>query len=375
MRPMRAVRILIITPSGRRLGGSEVMLGQFLVSAKAHGYDVHVVFLEAGEHFQETINSGHSCELVKAGRLRQPLQWLRAWVSIGRILKRFRPDIVIGWQSKAIAYAGVPSWRAGIPFYCFHRGNPGGGFVDRIGYAHPCDGYLANSSFTAAKLRAYTRRPIAVIHSAVDCTRFHPEKVSKSNELKARFGFDPGRPLIGIVGRLQRWKGIHIFLQAVEMQRNLHPNCQSVIVGGSHGLEPGYVEFLEKQLRADGPNGQTRMVGSQDNVHEWMQAMDVIVHASDQEPFGIVVIEAMSLGKPVIASVPGGPAEIIEDGVNGLLVRYGDAGALAGAIDHFLKNPEFAAACGSRAREAALKYDGANYAARVVEAVDSLRGA
>ena len=57
--------------------------------------------------------------------------------------------------------------------------------------------------------------------------------------------------------------------------------------------------------------------------------MDVIVHASDHEPFGIVVIEAMALGKPVVAGDAAGPTEIITDGVNGLLTPYGDAAALA----------------------------------------------
>lgn len=370
---MRPRRILIITPSGRSLGGSEVMLGQFLSSAKVDGLVVHVVFLEEGDHYRATIQAGHACDLVKAGRLRQPLHWLLAWRSISRILKRFQPDLVIGWQSKAIAYAGVPAWRMHVPFYCFHRGNPGGGFVDRIGYAHPCDGYLANSSYTAGKLKAYTRRPIGIIHSSVDCARFHPERAGRSEELKARFGFDPARPLVGIVGRLQRWKGIHIFVEALEMVGRQNPGCQSVIVGGSHGLEPDYVDSLEKQVAPGHPGGQTRMVGSQDNVHEWMQAMDVIVHTSDQEPFGIVVIEAMSLGKPVIATVPGGPAEIIEDGVTGLLVRYGDREGLAAAIIRFLNDPGFAKSCGDNARGTALNYDGANYASRVVTTIDALR--
>ena len=65
-----------------------------------------------------------------------------------------------------------------------------------------------------------------------------------------------------------------------------------------------------------------RMVGVQRNVPELMQAMDVFVHASEKEPFGIVVIEAMSLGKPAVATRPGGPEEIVDDGFNGQLVTW-----------------------------------------------------
>ncbi len=370
---MKRRRVLVISPSGRNIGGAEIMLDQFLASAKIEGIDVHVVFLEGGDHFEETNNAGHSCELVRAGRLRQPLQWLRASWVVRRILQEYKPDLVIGWQSKAVAYAGYPARLAGVPFYCFHRGDPGSTIIDRVGYVLPCDGYLANSSFTAGKLSVYTKRPVAIIHSSVDFLRFDSARVTKSGDLKARFGFDPGLPLVGIVGRLQRWKGIHVFAKAITKVRKSHPRCQSVIVGGSHGLEPDYVEYLEKYFSSDAMSGHPRMVGNQKNVHEWMQAMDVVVHASDQEPFGIVVIEAMSLGKPVVASIPGGPAEVIEHGVSGLLVRHGDDEALADAIDRFLKDSDFAAKCGQRARESALKYDGANYAGRIIKAVDDLR--
>ena len=74
------------------------------------------------------------------------------------------------------------------------------------------------------------------------------------------------------------------------------------------------------------------MAGKQTNVPDWMMAMDIVIHASDREPFGIVIVEAMALGKPVIASIPGGPEEIVTDGEDGLLVRSGDAGALAAAM-------------------------------------------
>jgi len=365
-------RVLVVTPSGRNIGGSEVMLTQFLGSAASARLLVHVVFLQDGDHFEEVKKVGYSCEFISAGRLRQPLQWLRVLWAVTRVLKAFKPDLIIGWQSKAVPYAGCPARLARVPFFCFHRGNPGGGFIDRSGYVLPCDGYLANSSFTANKLRSYTRRPISIIHSAVDCSRFDPDRVTESTVLKARFGFDPDRPLVGIVGRLQRWKGIHIFANAMLAVRKIHPDCQAVIVGGSHGLEPEYVKYLESQFPATDSSVHIRMVGPQKNVHEWMQAMYVIVHATEKEPFGIVVIEAMSLGKAVIASIPGGPAEVIEHETSGLLVRHGDQEELVGAIVRFLGNPDFAARCGQRARKSALKYDGANYASRVIQAVDGL---
>ena len=114
-----------------------------------------------------------------------------------------------------------------------------------------------------------------------------------------------------------------------------------------------------------------RFAGFQSNVPEWMQAMDIVVHASDHEPFGIVVIEAMALGKPVVAGREGGPAEIITDGVDGLLAPHGDASALAAAICRFLDNPSLMTRCGTAARVRAADFTDENYASEVVAALHS----
>jgi len=137
-------------------------------------------------------------------------------------------------------------------------------------------------------------------------------------------------------------------------------------------LEPDYPEFLAKRLRSLGMIDSIRMVGKQANIPEWMQAMDVVVHASDREPFGLVVAEAMFLGKPAMATVPGGPGEMVRDGENGLLVSHGDAKALADAIENFLQDPDFAAACGHRAHKSALEFDSSLYARKVLNTINDL---
>ena len=100
--------------------------------------------------------------------------------------------------------------------------------------------------------------------------------------------------------------------------------------------------------------------------------MDVVVHASDNEPFGIVVIEAMALGKPLVAGSRGGPSEVITDGLNGLLAPFGDAPALATAVLRYLDDPAFAAACGARARARAADFTEERYAANLVQAIRDL---
>ena len=116
------------------------------------------------------------------------------------------------------------------------------------------------------------------------------------------------------------------------------------------------------------------MVGKQRNVPEWMQAMDVIVHASDREPFGIVVVEAMALGKPVIATKPGGPEEIIEHKKSGLLIPFNDPHALAEAVLFYLRHPAVAREMGETARKRSELFSPDRYLEKVMHAIGELTG-
>jgi glycosyltransferase involved in cell wall biosynthesis len=100
--------------------------------------------------------------------------------------------------------------------------------------------------------------------------------------------------------------------------------------------------------------------------------MDVVVHASANEPFGLTIVEAMALGKPVVAAASGGPLEIVSDGVDGLLVPHGDAGGLAAAVMRLLGDPELAARLGEAAQHRAGEFSSRRYAARFAEAVRDL---
>ncbi len=98
---------------------------------------------------------------------------------------------------------------------------------------------------------------------------------------------------------------MHVLVAAMPQVLQKYPDAHCVIVGGKHDLEAEYEEFVKQQILDLGLSDGLIMAGLQRNVPEWVQAMDIFVHASDQEPFGIVIIEAMALGKPVIAGDAG----------------------------------------------------------------------
>ena len=118
-------------------------------------------------------------------------------------------------------------------------------------------------------------------------------------------------PVVGIVGRLQPWKGQRIFLEACAGYLRSHPRVRFLIVGGSSSEDRGYEAELREAARTDEAfAGRVHFSGSVavEDAHDSMDAIDVVTHCSFEEPFGLVILEAMALGKPLVrGSVRGSP--------------------------------------------------------------------
>ncbi len=127
---------------------------------------------------------------------------------------------------------------------------------------------------------------------------------------------------VGIIGRIEEPKGQHIVLKAVQSLHQNGINAKALIVG--HAMDDGYLQKLRNDYRDIGVfTGFTR------EAQTIMQLCDVMVLATENETFGLVLIEAMMCGVCVVASDSGGPLEIIDDGVNGMLFKTFDADDLA----------------------------------------------
>jgi glycosyltransferase involved in cell wall biosynthesis len=105
------------------------------------------------------------------------------------------------------------------------------------------------------------------------------------------------------------------------------------------------------------------VVGHRAEVPDVLAALDLLVCPSIREPFGMVLVEAMAAGRPVIASDSGGPPEIVEHGESGLLFKTGDAAELAEAVLRLLRDPALAARLATRGRaRVAERFTRARYA-------------
>ncbi len=141
-------------------------------------------------------------------------------------------------------------------------------------------------------------------------------------EVVERTGASPG-PTLGIVGRLSPEKGVDIGIRALEAL----PGWRLVVVGD--GDERGALEAL---AAARGVGDRVRFEGWSATPWALNPGFDVLAVPSRAEAFGLVIVEAMFAGVPVVASAVGGIPEVIEDGVNGILVPPDDPAALAAAV-------------------------------------------
>jgi glycosyltransferase involved in cell wall biosynthesis len=364
------LRVLVVMPLGVALGGGEEMLRQLMREGRGQGIEWIVVFLRTGPLVEEIGALGVETHVIDAGRFRQLLTRMSAIRRIVRLAQMRGVDIVFGWMVAGQATAGPAAMLAGLPNAWYQVGTPGPDWLDRFATLWPARGVLALSRAGVERQSAiWPKKRVRLVHPGASFAAVDAARVLEKTALRTRLGLDPRATIVGTVGRLQRWKGMHVFLEAFALLLKERPDLRGVIVGGAHETEPRYGDELRALAERLGVAKSVTFAGFQPNATEWMQSMDVFVHAADREPFGIVVVEAMALGKPVVAGAEGGPAEIITSGVDGLLAPYGDAGAVAAAVGRVIDDPSFAERLAAAARKRAADFTDRSFAARVIAAI------
>jgi glycosyltransferase involved in cell wall biosynthesis len=160
-----------------------------------------------------------------------------------------------------------------------------------------------------------------------------------------------GRTVIGIVGRLQPWKGQHRLLQALAQLRERRLDVHGLIVGGdAYGLSPEYAAGLRRLVSDLDLEDRVTLTGQVPEVGPYVRAMDVLVSASEREPFGIVLLEGMAEALPVVAVGDAGPIDIVEPGRTGVLVSSPAPGLLADALEPLVRDPEHRRVLGEHGR-------------------------
>ena len=224
--------------------------------------------------------------------------------------------------------------------------------------AREADQVVATSEYVSQCFRAGRFQPdvrVRVIDNPVDLNRFRSDLRGPDSARR------PGQPLLVIVGQISSWKGHDTAIRALHGLRLTYPDARLLIVGEvkfAHAAtrfdNRGYLAELHKLVRDLGLVEAVEFIGEREDVPTIMALADVVLVPSIEEPFGRTVAEAMAVGTPVVATSIGGPAELIENGVTGLLASPGEPLAWRDAIRSILEDP-------GRAREMALR---ANHVAK-----------
>jgi D-inositol-3-phosphate glycosyltransferase len=204
---------------------------------------------------------------------------------------------------------------------------------------------------------AFTRMPaekVKVVPLGTDLERFDPARYSKK-ESRLFFGLPEEKRVFGVLGRIDSGKGQEIIIQAMPDLVKRHPEILLVIAGEETAGERGHKKHLEKLCRTLGLESYVRFIPFTEEVPRFMSALDILVLPSFGETFGLVLIEAMAMEKPVIATNAGGVPEIITDGRTGLLIEPRNINAVGSALEKLLGDEALCRSLGTSARAEALQ--------------------
>lgn len=270
---------------------------------------------------------------------KSPIALLHIW-PLRRLLKKNKVS-VLHLRSRMPAWIGYVAWLT-LPkkerpllvttFHGFYSVNAYSAIMTKG------DGVIAVSESIKRHIcEKYKRKEnVRLIFRGVDAESFDPAYVAKERveTLRTAWGIDRNRPLLMLPGRLTRLKGQELFLQSLLY---VNHDFQAVLVGDIKD-NPGYTAelntFIEKNHLAD----RVRLVGHCTDMPAAFILADIVFSTSSLEPeaFGRTTVEAMAMGKPVIATAHGGSLETVVPGENGWLVKPSDPRALAAAIDEAL---------------------------------------
>lgn len=359
------VEALFVVPSAKRAGGGDIWLDALLSAIGAHGVHALGVFGEAGELVSRARHYGCETTVLNLGDSPE-----RVAVLAGLMAAR-RPQVNVFWSPRAQLYGAQAHRETGLPGRTawVQHVLPSEFWLHRAASETPSDRVICVSEAVRTRQEhLYPASRTAVIHPGIDI----PGKIMPKSEARKSLKVDAYAALTGVVGRIEPWKGQDI---AVRMLGEPSPvNFSLVLVGERRSLTwPDFTGQVEALARNLGVMDRVIFTGHVTDSVSVLPALDVLVCASREEGFSLAVLEAMASGIPVVATRCGGPEDMIEHEVTGLLVPPEDPAALARAVSRVLEDQALAKHMTARARALhARRFTSAHTAARFARLLTEL---
>jgi glycosyltransferase involved in cell wall biosynthesis len=331
------------------IGGSERHLLTLLPALRERGVDARFLGLDvpgsdAARFYAELGSAEVPFEHVRCTRDVNP----RMALDVIKAVRRGRPDLLHTHLVHADIYGSIAARAGDVPF---------------VSSRHNDDRYLLGPFRHLDRLFARRVRRIIAISDAVrrflEQAGLPPERLvtvhygldtlpDAASEVKpSDLGITPEAPLLLAIGRLTAQKDHATLLRAFARTHGEHPDAVLVILG--IGPLEDETRALVSQLGLDG----AVVLPGRLEIRDWLERADIFVHTSRWEGFGMVLLEAMLAGLPIVATRVSAVPEVVADNVTGILVAPGDVAGLSAALSLLLRDPEQAAAFGRAGLERA----------------------
>jgi glycosyltransferase involved in cell wall biosynthesis len=205
---------------------------------------------------------------------------------------------------------------------------------------------IAVSQAVKKRFSGLGEKKVSIIYNGVDIKKFIPG--FRNSTLADKFGINKKDCVVSVVGRFSPEKGHRYLVGAVELIKNEIPNLKILMIGTGNSES---TNNLKREIKRSGTGSNFIFTGFTDNTAEMLKLSDMFCLPSLSEGFSRSLLEAMACGLPVIATSVGGNAEIVKNGVNGILVPPKNPDALAEAIKELSGSREKAGRMGSEARK------------------------
>ena len=243
------------------------------------------------------------------------------------------PSVVRTVHGLSEPFRGIRSFRMGLYELC-----------DDVAIRKKVDRLIAVSSQIEQVLsHRYGAKKVVQIHNGIRISQ--TQRIRVPQETRQQLGIDPSHHIIGTVGRLTAVKGHEHFLAGAQRLLQHRRDLRFVIVGDGPLLN-----HLKEKATDLGIAGHVTFLGHRDDTYDLIGAMDVFVLPSLHEGIPMVILEAMALARPIVASRVGGIPEVITDFVHGLLIPAADPRDLAAGCGKFLDDRNLAERCGLAGR-------------------------
>lgn len=271
--------------------------------------------------------------------------------------KQFKADLIHTNNEPLCNRASLLAGKLlGIPTVAHVRGNQQGSRLMQWAYSL-ADFFIPVSHWIAASMQEKLSIPLDKIHVVYDGIELEKLELYQGREqFRSTYHLHDDDFAVGLVGLLIPWKGQQLFLDAAHLLKERIPKLKMLIIGGTPDDCVGYEKTLKTRVQEEGLSDWVIFTGHLNGMAAAYNGLDIVVSASTgPEPLGTVVIETMTLARPLVGPNHGGAAEMMEHNVTGLLFEPGNAQDLADKIETFYRDAELRQRLGDAARKKALQ--------------------